>query len=170
MPQDQRDNEETDGLQSNSRGQIDQPVPFSCDEEHIAVDLRHDEKTLAFIRIALQFDVMDEGWLYVQKGWVFNNMRRYREAVDAFEQASHLGYNGDGWFYEQKMRAFIHLHRYREALEASEQALRLNYTDNGRIYGKKGYVLNRLERYEEASRAFEQEIQYMKRSGDAGTE
>jgi tetratricopeptide (TPR) repeat protein len=144
--------------------------PFARDEQQVAIDLLHNKNTLTFIRIALQFDVMDEGWLYVQKGWILNNMRRYREAIDAFDQAGHLGYTSDGWLYEQKMRALIHLRRYREALEASEQALRLDYTDNGRMYGKKGYVLNRLERYEEANRAFEQEIQYAKRSEDVGTE
>lgn len=85
------------------------------------------QKTLTFIKYALLLDAIDEGWLYEQQGWMFNELQRYREALEAFERARHLGYGNDGWLYKQKSYALSRLDRGEEALEAGERARKLGY-------------------------------------------
>jgi tetratricopeptide (TPR) repeat protein len=87
------------------------------------------EKTLTFIKYALLLDAIDEGWLYEQKGWMFNQLQRYREALVAFDHARRLGYANDGWLYEQKSYALNKLSRNEEALEAFERARRLGFAN-----------------------------------------
>jgi hypothetical protein len=101
----------------------------SYDDDSVHVDARRHEKTLTFIKYALQLDAIDEGWLYEQKGWMYNQLHRYREAVTAFDRARHLGYANDGWLYEQKSYALDKLERGEEAMEAFDRARRLGYAN-----------------------------------------
>jgi tetratricopeptide (TPR) repeat protein len=98
-------------------------------DEGVHVSPQRHEKTLTFIKYALLLDAIDEGWLYEQKGWMYNQLHRYREALSAFERARHLGYANDGWLYEQKSYALDKLERDEEALEAFERARRLGYAN-----------------------------------------
>ncbi|GCE22738.1 hypothetical protein [Dictyobacter kobayashii] len=96
-------------------------------DDNVFVGAARHEKTLKFIKYALLLDAIDEGWLYEQQGWMFNQLQRYREALEAFERARHLGYANDGWLYKQKSYALNKLDRGEEALEACERARRLGY-------------------------------------------
>ena len=87
------------------------------------------EKTLTFIKYALLLDAIDEGWLYEQKGWMLNQLHRYREAIGAFDRARRLGYGNDSWLYEQKSYALNKLERNEEALEAFERSRRLGFAN-----------------------------------------
>ncbi|GER90970.1 hypothetical protein KDW_51320 [Dictyobacter vulcani] len=100
---------------------------YSEDGVDVFVGAVHHEKTLTFIKYALLLDAIDEGWLYEQQGWMFNQLQRYREALEAFERARQLGYGNDGWLYKQKSYALDKLERNEEALEACERARRLGY-------------------------------------------
>lgn len=100
---------------------------YSPSNADIVVGAGNHKKTLTFIKYALQLDAIDEGWLYEQQGWMFNELQRYREALEAFERARHLGYGNDGWLYKQKSYALSHLDRGEEALEACERARKLGY-------------------------------------------
>lgn len=100
---------------------------YSEEDADIYVGAVRHEKTLTFIKYALLLDAIDEGWLYEQQGWMFNQLQRYREALEAFERARQLGYANDGWLYKQKSYALDKLERNEEALEACERARRLGY-------------------------------------------
>jgi tetratricopeptide (TPR) repeat protein len=100
---------------------------YQCGEDAIFVGSALHKKTLTFIRYALLLDAIDEGWLYEQQGWMFNQLQHYREALDAFDRARQLGYANDGWLYKQKSYALNKLERADEALEAGERARRLGY-------------------------------------------
>ncbi|GCF11021.1 hypothetical protein [Dictyobacter arantiisoli] len=98
-------------------------------DELVVVGTARYKKTLAFIKYALLLDAIDEGWLYEQQGWMFNQLHRYREAVEAFDRARRLGYANDGWLYKQKSYALNKLERNEEALEAGERARKLGYVN-----------------------------------------
>lgn len=103
------------------------PSAYQGGVEAIFVGAARHKKTLTFIRYALLLDAIDEGWLYEQQGWMFNQLQHYREAIDAFDRARQLGYANDGWLYKQKSYALNQLERGDEALEAGERARRLGY-------------------------------------------
>ncbi|GCE30620.1 hypothetical protein KDA_61040 [Dictyobacter alpinus] len=103
--------------------------PYRPEDVDIFVGAARHEKTLKFIKYALLLDAIDEGWLYEQQGWMFNQLERYREALEAFERARNLGYANDGWLYKQKSYALDQLDRDEEALEACERARRLGYVN-----------------------------------------
>lgn len=102
---------------------------YQAKDDNVFVGAAKHEKTLTFIKYALLLDAIDEGWLYEQQGWMFNQLQRYREALEAFERARHLGYANDGWLYKQKSYALTRLDRGEEALEACERARRLGYVN-----------------------------------------
>ena len=95
-----------------------------------------------------------EDWL--DEGKTFDSLKRYEEALAAFEQVIRLDtYDADAYNY--KGNALNHLKRYEEALAAYEQAIRLN--PNSTIaYSNKGNALYKLDRNQEALAAFEQTI------------
>ena len=116
--------------------------------EDIAKELRKVAKELS---ISLK---TKEEWL--EEGDVLYNLKRYEEALVAYEQAIRLDPNYV-LAYDNKGDALYRLKRYEEALVACEQAIRLdpNYV---LAYNNKGNALNSLKRYEEALVAYEQAI------------
>ena len=92
-----------------------------------------------------------EEWL--KEGFTLNALKRYEEALAAYDQAIRLdpnyakAYNGKGV-------ALRDLKRYEEALAAFEHAIRLNPNDANAYHGK-GNALSELKRYQEAEQAFE---------------
>jgi tetratricopeptide (TPR) repeat protein len=85
-------------------------------------------------------------------------LKRYEEALAAYEQAISLNPN-HGYTYYTKGLTLRKLKRYEEALAAYEQAIHLkpNFADT--YYHAMGLVLRDLKRYEEADQAFEKEHQ-----------
>lgn len=102
---------------------------YQSNDDRTFVGTSLHKKTLTFIKYALLLDAIDEGWLYEQQGWMLNQLHHYREALDAFDRAHHLGYANDGWLYKQKSFALNKLERAEEALEAGERARRLGYVN-----------------------------------------
>ena len=100
------------------------------EDEDVHVEATCHERTLTFIKYALQLDAIDEGWLYEQKGWMFNQLHRYREALVAFERARCLGYANDSWLHEQKTYALNKLACDDESLEAVEHTPCLDYAND----------------------------------------
>jgi tetratricopeptide (TPR) repeat protein len=100
------------------------------EDERVHVEAQRHERTLTFIKYALQLDAIDEGWLYEQKGWMFNQLQRYREALVAFERARHLGYADDSWLHEQKTYALNKLACNDESLETVEHMPCLDYAND----------------------------------------
>jgi tetratricopeptide (TPR) repeat protein len=100
------------------------------EDEGVHVEAQRHERTLTFIKYALQLDAIDEGWLYEQKGWMFNQLQRYREALVAFERARHLGYADDSWLHEQKTYALNKLACNDESLDAVEHIPCLDYAND----------------------------------------
>ena len=92
----------------------------------------------------------------VSLGNALRNLKRYEEALGAYEQALCLDPNL-AVAYTYKGIALRNLKRYAEALAAYEQALRLDPNDP-RAYGNKGNALDDLKRYEEALGAYEQAL------------
>jgi serine/threonine protein kinase len=95
-----------------------------------------------------------EQWL--EEGYALLNLKRYEEALVAYEQAIRLDPNYAS-AYHKKGEALYTLKRYEEALVAYEQALRLN-PNYAYAYNNKGNALYNLKRYEEALAAYEQAL------------
>ena len=93
---------------------------------------------------------------WVEKGNNLYGLRRYREALAAYEHAIHLDPN-DGHAYNNKGAALYSLKRYEEALAAYEQAIHLD-PNNAGAYNNGGAALDGLKRYKEALAAYEQAI------------
>src|SRR5260370_19111528 len=95
-----------------------------------------------------------EEWLI--EGAILMNLRRYEEALAAYEQAIRLdpnfarAYNGKGLTLNS-------LKRYEEAIAAFEQAIRLD-PNNADAYNFKGIALNSLKRYAAPLATLEQAI------------
>jgi tetratricopeptide (TPR) repeat protein len=92
-----------------------------------------------------------EEWL--KEGTTLHDLKRYQEAIAAYEQAIRLDPN-DAVTYRSKGVALHDLKRYQEALAAYEQAIRLDPNDT-RAYNNIGDALLGLKRYQEAEQAFE---------------
>src|SRR5258708_2847895 len=90
---------------------------------------------------------------WIREGNALNGLKRYEEALAAYEQAIRLDPNYT-YAYLIKGNALSDLKRYEEALAAYEQAIRLDPNYTYAYYGK-GFVLNELKRYKEAEQAFE---------------
>ena len=95
-----------------------------------------------------------EDWLV--EGNTLSDLKRYEEALAAYEQAIRLDPNSAS-AYTGKGNALSDLKHYEEALAAYDQAIRLdpNFTY---AYNGKGLVFRDLKHYEEALAAFEQAI------------
>ncbi len=117
--------------------------------EDIAKELR---KVVKELRVALKPKELSislktkEGWL--DEGIALYNLKRYEEALSAYEQAIRLDPTF-GIAYTGKGNVLNTLERYEEALAAYEQAIRLNPNLVG-VYNGKGNALYNLKRYEEA--------------------
>lgn len=83
-----------------------------------------------------------------------NALKRYEEAIVAYDQAIKLNPNSATAYYN-KGNVLSWLRRYQEALVTYEQAIRLDPTSSLAYIGK-GNALNELQRYEEALVALEQ--------------
>ena len=106
-----------------------------------------------------------EQWL--EEGNNLYVLKRYEEALAAYEQAIRLDPNDALAFYN-KGGALIELKRHEEALTACEQAIRLDPND-ALAYSRKGYTLYELKRYGEALAACEQAIRLDPNLADAYT-
>jgi len=95
-----------------------------------------------------------EEWL--EEGNAFHALKRYDEALDAYEQALHLD-PSDAIAWNNKGLALGELKRYEEALTAFEQILHLGPGD-AIAWQVKGFTLENLKHYEEALTAYEQAI------------
>jgi tetratricopeptide (TPR) repeat protein len=93
---------------------------------------------------------------WLKEGNALYGLKRYEEALAAFEQAIRLDPN-DASTYHGKGIALGGLKRYEEALAAFEQAIRLD-PNNPTYHANKGIALFKLERYEEALIAYEEAI------------
>ncbi len=91
---------------------------------------------------------------WFEEGTTFRNLKRYQEALAAYEQAIRLDPNF-ALAYNNKGNALGNLKRYQEALAAFEQAIRLDH-NYANAYYNKGNALYGLKRYQEALAAYEQ--------------
>src|SRR6266567_832425 len=92
-----------------------------------------------------------EDWL--KEGDNLHALKRYEEALAAYEQAIRLDSN-NAYAYNNKGIVLLHLNDNEEALTALEQAIRLD-PKNATAYNNKGNALRSLKRYEEALAAYE---------------
>jgi tetratricopeptide (TPR) repeat protein len=119
-------------------------------------------------REALRLVPNDPGWLatqqqaqselakqavaYNNKGVALDNLKRYEEAIAAYDQAIRLDPNNDV-AYNNKGYALNELKRYKEALAAYEEAIRLD-PNSAVAYNNKGNTLERLGKKREAQQAY----------------
>jgi tetratricopeptide (TPR) repeat protein len=91
---------------------------------------------------------------YIGKGAALRSLKRYNEALAAYEQAIRLDPKS-AHAHIGKGNALTELKRYDEALTAYEQAIQLApYSSTA--YRKKGHTLNILKRHQEAAEAYQQ--------------
>ncbi len=95
-----------------------------------------------------------EQWIH--EGDSLRDLKRYEEALRAYEQAIRLNPN-NALGYARNADALNGLKRYEEALSPAEQAIRLD-PNNALGYARKAQALNGLKRYEEALGPAEQAI------------
>nr|HET6901226.1 tetratricopeptide repeat protein [Ktedonobacteraceae bacterium] len=90
---------------------------------------------------------------WFKEGYALDELKRYEEAIVAFDQAIRLDPN-DVLAYNNKGLVLNNLKRYEEAIAAYEQAIRLdpNYAV---AYNNKGLALDQLGRKSEAQQARE---------------
>ena len=93
---------------------------------------------------------------WLDEGTSFYNLKRYDEALAAFEQALRFDPNYIE-AHQKRGTTLNNLKRYDEALEAFEQAISLD-PKGVPPYLAKGHALNALKRYDEAFTTFEQAI------------
>jgi tetratricopeptide (TPR) repeat protein len=126
------------------------PVTSWIDRDSAFWDIAKEiRKALKELLVALK---TKEQWL--KEGDTFLNLKRYQEALVAYDQAIRLDHNYD-IAYNNKGNALKGLNRYEEALAAYSYAIRLN--PNLIIaYHNKGYLLEKLRHYEEALYAYDE--------------
>src|SRR5258706_306941 len=95
-----------------------------------------------------------EVWL--KEGIALYNLKRYEEALAAYDQAMRLDPNYAYAYYDKGVALYT-LKCYEEALIAFDRAIRLD-PDSVDAYHNKGNALYELKRYEEALIAYEQAI------------
>ncbi|SRR6266487_566262 len=93
---------------------------------------------------------------WLEEGIALDALKRYEEAIVAYDQAIHL-YPNYAPAYHNKGVALYLLKRYEEAIAACDQAIRLD-PNYALAYHNKGNALGKLKRYEEALAAFDQAI------------
>lgn len=91
---------------------------------------------------------------WIGEGDAFKKLKRYEEALAAYEEAIRLNPN-DAESYKSKGSILYNLKRYEEALVAYGEAIRLDPT-NASYHNNKGDAFDKLERYEEALAAYEE--------------
>ena len=92
-------------------------------------------------------------WEHVIAGYSFHNLKRFEEALTAFEKALDLdANNGDTWF--MKGLTLADMKRSEEALTAYDRAIALELND-GAVWHSKSKVLKELKRHDEAFFAYE---------------
>lgn len=104
-----------------------------------------------------------EEWF--EKGNVSYNLKRYEEAVQAYEQVIYHNPKMVKAYYNKGV-ALAKLKRYEEAIRTYEQAIRLN-PKFVRAYCDEGIALHQLKRYEEAILAYEEAIRLDPKYTDA---
>ncbi len=119
-----------------------------------ALSERHTDRYEDVITFVNALEKTAQQWL--EEGKTFYQLKKYEEALVAFEQAIRLDPNLPS-AYNSKGIALSNLQRYEEALVAYEQAIRLN-PNLALAYRSKGLALYSLQRYEEALAAHEQAI------------
>ena len=94
---------------------------------------------------------------WFNKGVDFGKLKRYEEAIKAYEEAVKINpKNDDAWY--NKGNGLARLKRYEEAIKAYEEAVKINPKYDKAWYNK-GFCLGELKRYEEAIKAFEKTIE-----------
>src|SRR6266699_3362940 len=119
-----------------------------------ALSERHTDRYEDVITFVNALEKTAQQWL--EEGKTFYQLKKYEEALVAFEQAIRLDPNLPS-AYNSKGIALSNLQRYEEAVVAHEQAIHLNPND-ARAYNNKGSALHYLERYDESLTAYEQAI------------
>jgi len=90
----------------------------------------------------------------VNKGYSLTELRRYEEALEAYDEAIVLQ-TDYAWAWGRKGRTLRLLERYEEAIACYDKALAINAND-GWSWNGKGIVLEKLGKWEEALAHFEQ--------------
>jgi tetratricopeptide (TPR) repeat protein len=90
---------------------------------------------------------------WIDEGNALNKLKRYEEAIVAYDQAISLDPNYAPT-YIVKGNALYGFKRYEEAIAAHDQAISLDPT-NAYAYQNKGKALRELKRYEEAQQAYD---------------
>ncbi len=93
---------------------------------------------------------------WLKEGNALYNLKRYEEAIAAYDQAIRLNPNY-ALAYNNKGIALKNLKRHEEAIAASDQAIRID-PSYAPAYHNKGNALADLKRYEEAIAAYDQAI------------
>ena len=122
-------------------------------EEHCK-NLRWNEAKAAYEEI-IKSGCQDSA-VYYQLGYVFYQLKMYREALLIFEKATDLGFE-DAIVYYYKGYILHLLGNLEDALVAYEQAIQRDQT-RATFYSSKGTVLRDLKHYAEALDAFKQAI------------
>jgi tetratricopeptide (TPR) repeat protein len=99
----------------------------------------------------------DDFWY--RKGNALFDLKRYEEALEAYEKAIELNPEDAADAWNGKGSALEALGRYEEALEAYEKAIELNPEDAADAWYDKGDALFDLKRYDEALEAYEKAIE-----------
>src|SRR5260221_210168 len=128
-----------------------QPITLWSDRDHAFTDIaRHIRTAVKDMQTSLMVQEL------LEEGTSLKRLKRYEEAITAYDQAIRLDPNNAVTYYH-KANCFQSLKRYEEALTAYDQAIRLNPND-ARAYYDKGNSLNDLQRYEEALTVYDQAI------------
>jgi tetratricopeptide (TPR) repeat protein len=93
---------------------------------------------------------------WVDKGNKLYSLKRYEEAITAYDQAIRINPN-DATTYNNKGISLHGLRRYEEAITTYDQAIHLD-SNNTFAYNNKGISLHALRRYEEAITTYDQAI------------
>src|SRR5260221_1814198 len=128
---------------------------YSEDEDPDTSDSRNDVELLEPFKQVNNFDVISAD-AFNGKGIEFEQMKHYRAALQAYEQAILLNPNlTSAW--RNKAHMLLRLNRHTKALEACEHAIQLNpyYAP---VYTVKGLTLHGLGHHEEALTAYEKAI------------
>jgi tetratricopeptide (TPR) repeat protein len=95
----------------------------------------------------------DEADAWYHLGYALHQLRRYRQALDAYDQAlARDPKKGSAW--SNKGHALLRLGRYEEAVEACDHALAIDQTA-AEAWGTRAIALFSLARYQEAATAYE---------------
>jgi len=114
--------------------------------QNVATEINRTIKDL----LMLSLEKTKQDWL--KEGNTLKGLKRYEEALAAYEQTISLDPN-DAEAYYNKGSVLYSLKRYEEALVAYNQAIRLD-PNNADAYSAKGWCLDNLKRFKESEQAF----------------